>query len=212
MFGTSGFPPIKFAGFVKSNFSKGRLQTENAMKIKKLFIISVFLAVFGTLCAERAAAQSQVILKATGNGEKVRLALGGKSKIVTLEGNAIGDFTAGGDPPHRYTTLLSIRKDEAFYLIAEFVSGAAIRGSNRMCGGDRPETLLLIQTDKNLNVKNIQTEIFASCIYNGAGRYVQGKMTTTKNKVSVSFDEGRKKYTLFFDANEAEKGLQLINR
>ena len=159
-----------------------------------------------------AAAQNVLRLKAIGNGEKVRLAIGGKSKIVPLEGTDIGDFTAGGEPPHRYTTLLSVKKGNSFYLVAKFVSGATLTGSNAPCGGDQPETLLLIEADKNLNIDNMQTEIFASCIYNGAGRYVQGKMEITKSKVSVSFDEGSKKYKLIFDVNEAEKGLQLINR
>ena len=182
------------------------------MKIKNLFIISAFTLIIGTVCAERAAAQSNLTLKAVGNGEKVRLAIGSKSKIVTLEGNSVGDFTAGGEPPHRYTTLLSVRKADAFYIVAKFVSGATLTGPNAPCGGDRPTTLLLIKTDKNLKIENIWTEIFASCIYNGSGRYPTGKMQITKSKVAVSFDEGNKKYKLFFDADEADKGLQTINR
>jgi hypothetical protein len=182
------------------------------MKIKKLFILFAILFAFGAICVIQTAAQTALTLKAVGNGEKVRLKVSGKSKIITLEGTEIGEFIAGGDPPHRFTTLLSVRKDKSFYLVAKFMSDAAISGSNRMCSGDRPETLLLIQTDKNLKIENVQTEIFASCIFNGAGRYVQGKMQITKGKVSVSFDEGSKKYTLFFDLDEAEKGLQLINR
>lgn len=182
------------------------------MKIKKLFILIAFIAAFGTICAEQAAAQNSMTLKAVGNGEKVRLKIGGKSKIVQLEGTEIGEFIAGGEPPHRFTILLSVSNGDSFYLIAKFMSGAAISNPNSLCGGDRPETLMLIKTDKNLKIENMQTEIFASCIFNGAGRYVQGKMQITKSKVSVSFDEGRKKYTLFFDADEAEKGLQLINR
>ncbi len=180
------------------------------MKTKKLFIIFAFA--FAVICAGQTAAQNVLTLKAVGNGEKVRLAIGGKSKIVALEGNSGGDFTAGGDPPHRYTTLLSVRSGDAYYVIAKFTSGAAISDANAPCGGDLPATLLLIKTDKNLKVENIQTEIFDSCIYNGAGRYPKGKMKITKTKVSVSFDEGNKKYTLFFDANEADKGLQTINR
>ena len=180
------------------------------MRIGKLFIIFAFASTM--ICAEKIMAQNVVTLKAVGNGEKVRLAVGKKSKVVTLEGNSIGDFTAGGDAPHRYTTLLSVRKDNAFYVVAKFISGAAISDANAPCGGDRPTTLLLIKTDRNLKVENIQTEIFASCIYNGAGRYPKGKMQITKSKVSVKFDEGDKKYTLVFDANKADKGLQLINR
>ncbi len=180
------------------------------MRIKKLFIIFAF--VFAMICAGQAAAQNVVTLKAVGNGEKVRLAVGKKSKLIMLEGNSIGDFTAGGEPPHRYTTLLSVRKDNAFYVVAKFISGATLTGPNAPCGGDRPTTLLLIKTDKNLKIENIWTEIFASCIYNGSGRYPKGKMQITKSKVSVSFDEGDEKYKLFFDADEAEKGLQLINR
>lgn len=182
------------------------------MKITKVFIFLAFIAAFGIICAEPAAAQNSLTLKAVGNGEKVRLKIGGKSKIVALEGTEIGEFIAGGNPPHRFTTLLSVRQGDSFYLIAKFISGAAISNPNSLCGGDRPETLMLIKTDKNLKLENVQTEIFASCIYNGAGRYVQGKMQITKSKVSVSFDEGRKKYTLFFDAEEAGKGLQLSNR
>ena len=36
-----------------------------------------------------------------------------------------------------------------------------------------------------------------------------GKAKITKNKVSLAFDEGRKKYVLTFDISEADKGLQL---
>lgn len=180
------------------------------MKIKKLFILFAF--VFGTLCAGQAAAQQSLTLTAVGNGEKVRLKIGAKSRVVRLEGTGIGDFTAGGEPPHRYTTLLSIQKGDSFILVAKFRSGATLTGPNAPCSGDRPETLLLIATDKNLNIDSMQTEIFASCIYNGAGRYVQGKMQITKSKVSVSFDEGDQKYTLLYDANEVERRLQLINR
>ncbi|MEP6901422.1 MAG: hypothetical protein ABJA66_06700 [Actinomycetota bacterium] len=182
------------------------------MKIKNTNILFAVLFVFGTICVGQAAAQKSLTLTAIGNGEKVRLKIGAKSKIVALEETDIGDFTAGGEPPHRYTTLLSVQNGDAFYLIAKFRSGAAISDSNAPCGGDRPTTLLLIKTDKNLKVADIRTEVFDSCIYNGAGRYVQGKMQITKSKVSIAFDEGSKKYTLLFDANEAEKGLQLINR
>jgi hypothetical protein len=182
------------------------------MKIKKLFMLFAVVAALGIICAGKISAQSNLTLKAVGNGEKVRLTISGKSKIVALEGTEIGDFTAGGEPPHRYTILLSIRKVDAFYIVAKFVSGATLTGPNAPCGGDNPTTLLLIKTDKNLKVENIWTEIFASCIYNGSGRYPTGKMQITKSKVAVSFDEGNKKYKLFFDANEADKGLQTINR
>jgi hypothetical protein len=182
------------------------------MKIKNAFIFSAALFVFGVFCAGQTTAQKTLTLTAVGNGEKVRLKIGAKSRVVQLEGTDIGDFTAGGEPPHRYTTLLSVKNGDSFILVAKFRSGATLPGSNRLCGGDRPETLLLIEADKNLNIDNMQTEIFASCIYNGAGRYVQGKMEITKSKVSVSFDEGRKKYALLFDVSEVEKGLQLINR
>jgi len=182
------------------------------MKFKKVFLPFAVLFLFAGICAGHAAAQNSLTLTAVGNGEKVRLKLGGKSKAIELEGTQIGNFTAGGEPPHRFTTLLSVRRENSLYLVAKFVSGATLTGSGTLCGGDHPETLLLIETDKKLRLKNVQTEIFASCVYNGAGRYVQGKMQVTKSKVSILFDEGRKKYTLIFDADEAGKGLQLISR
>lgn len=194
------------------------------MKTKRLNIFFAFLTALTlvTIFAEIAPAQKKpqtkitarnsLTLKSVGDGEKVRLSLGGKSKIVRLEGTEIGEFIAGGAPPHRFATLLSVRRNKQFYIVAKFTSGAALSNPRGPCGGDRPQTLLLIKTDRNLKIETIATEIFASCIYNGAGRYVQGKMRIDKKSVSVSFDEGRKKYTLFFDADEAASNLQLISR
>lgn len=181
------------------------------MRTKKYLILFAFVFAFGAIFSRRAAAQNVMTLTAVGNGERVRLSANGKRKTFTLEGTEIGDYTAGGSPPHRYTTLLSVRQNDTFYLVAKFTSGPVL-GPNALCGGDHPTTLLLIETDKNLALKNVQTEIFASCIFNGAGRYVKGKPIITRNKVSISFDEGRKKYLLSFDAKEAAKGLQLVSR
>lgn len=162
--------------------------------------------------AGQATAQNGLTLRAVGNGEKVKIAAGGKAKTVNLEADFAGDFTSGGEPPHRYMTLLSIEKGDSFYLIAKFRSGAAISDPNAPCGGDSPETLLLIQASKNLTIKKVQTEIFDSCAYNGTGRELKGKPQITKNKVSIRFDESEKKYRLTFDAGEADKGLQPTER
>jgi len=151
-------------------------------------------------------------LQAVGNGEKVKIAYGKKSKVINLEEDYAGDFTSGGESPHRYTTLLSIRQGVFFYLVARFRSGPAISDPNSLCGGDNPSTLLLIKADSNLSVETVQTEIFDSCIYNGAGRYPQGKPIITKNKILIAFEEGAKKYDLIFDAEKADEGLQLIKK
>ena len=92
------------------------------------------------------------------------------------------------------------------------MSGPAISDPNAPCGGDHPLTLLLIKTSKDLRVEKVQTEIYESCIFNGAGREIQGKPQITRSKVSIVFDEGRKKYFLKFEASEADKGLQLSER
>ena len=157
----------------------------------------------------QAQAQNAMTLRSVGNGEKVKIAANGKAKIIKLEEDFSGDFIAGGEAPHRFTALLSVKKGDSFYLIAKFTSGAAISDKNAPCGGDVPITLLLIQASKNLAVEKVQTEIYQSCAFNGSGRKLQGKLKITKNNVSLAFDEGRKKYVLTFDISEADKGLQL---
>jgi hypothetical protein len=157
-------------------------------------------------------AQNALTLRAIDSGEKVQIRANGKSKIVNLDRDYPSDFTPGGNPPNRYTTLLSVKKGDSFYLVAKFTSGPAVTGPNAPCSGDTPVTLLLVQTDKNLTVEKVQTEIYQSCAFNGSGRELKGRLMVTKTKVSLAFDEGSKKYALTFDAGEAEKGLQLTKR
>lgn len=159
------------------------------LKFDQLVLSAAIILLF---VAGQTKAQNALTLKAIGNGEKVKISANGKSKIVDLENGLAGDFIAGGEPPHRYTILLSGRKDDSFYLIAKFRSGAAVSNPNAPCGGDAPQTLLLIEANKNLSITKVQTEVFASCIYSGAGRYTEGNPQITKDKVSIKFNEGRK--------------------
>jgi hypothetical protein len=151
-------------------------------------------------------------LTAIGNGEKVKLASSRKSTTINLDADYPSDFTPGGNPPYKYSTLLSFKQSGRFYLLAKFRSGPALGSPNSPCSGDNPSTLLLIVANAALKVEKVETEIYDSCIYNGPGRYPQGKPELTKTRFAVYFEEGAKKYDLLFDAAEAGKGLQLIKK
>jgi hypothetical protein len=184
--------------------------------MKRRVEVVVFLATLFSLFAlakvDSVFAQQSLTLKAIGNGERVRLSYKGRTKIVKLEEDFSGDFVAGGDPPHRYTTLLMTQKDNSLYIVARFQSGAAISDPNAACGGDRPSTLLFIKTNTWLQVEKVQTEVYDSCIYYGSGRYPKGKPKVINNSVTVLFDEGRKKFRVLFDGNDPDKGLQITQQ
>ena len=184
--------------------------------MKRRVEVGVFLGTLFSLLflvqVDSVFAQQSLALKAIGNGERVRLSYKGRTKIVKLEEDFSGDFVTGGDPPHRYITLLTTQQDNYLYLIARFQSGAAISAPNAACGGDHPSTLLLIKTNKTLQVEKVQTEIYDSCIYNGSGRYPKSKPKVVNNSVSVLFDEGRKKFRVLFDGNDPDKGLQITQQ
>jgi hypothetical protein len=157
----------------------------------------------------QAAAQKVLTLKAVGNGERVQLALHGRTRRVRLAEDFAGDFVAGGQPPHHYKTLLSVQRGAAFYLVARVVSRSPISNPNAPCGGDRPLTLLLVKADQRLRVEKVQTEIYNSCAYNGTGRELTDRPQITNSSISIRFTEGAQQYLLSFDADAAEPGLQL---
>lgn len=108
--------------------------------------LATLLSLLALVKVDAAFAQQGLTLKAIGNGERVRLSYKGRTKIVKLEEDFGGDFVAGGNPPHRYTTLLTTQKNDYLFLVARFQSGAAISDPNAACGGDRPSALLFIKT------------------------------------------------------------------
>lgn len=153
-------------------------------------------------------AQTALSLKAIGNGERVRLSYKGRSQSINLEKDFAGAFVPGGDPPHRYTVLLSVEKNNHLYLVAKFRSRSPMSDPMGPCGGDTPSTLLLIEATKALRVEELSTEVYDSCAFNG-GRYVKGRPRITKNEVMIDFEERGKRHTLKFDANDPDKKLQV---
>src|SRR2546430_266199 len=104
----------------------------------------LLIAAISLIYAVPVSAQATLILKAIGSGERVGLSYKGKSKVINLERDFAGQFTAGGNPPHRFTVLLSIEKKGHLYLVAKFRSRSPISDPMGPCGGDAPSTLLLI--------------------------------------------------------------------
>jgi hypothetical protein len=155
-----------------------------------------------------ASAQTTLKLSALGDGERVRLSYRGKLKVISLENDFTGRFIPGGNPPHRFTTLLSIERNHRLYLVAKFHSRSPMSDPVGPCGGDTPSTLLLIKATKALQVEELSTEVYDSCAFNG-GRYLEGQPKVTRNAVTIDFEERGKRYTLKFDANDPNKGLQV---
>jgi hypothetical protein len=156
-------------------------------------------------------AQTALSLKAIGSGERVRLSYKGKSKAVSLDKDFAGAFVPGGEPPHRYTVLLSVERNSHLYLVAKFRSRSPMSDPMGPCGGDAPSTLLLIKASKALQVEELSTEVYDSCAFNG-GRYLRGRPKVTRNAVMLDFEERGKIYTLKFDANDPDKKLRASER
>lgn len=172
-------------------------------------ILGLFTAAaISAVASSRSPAQTILGLKAIGNGERVRLSYKGKSKAVNLEKDFAGTFVPGGNPPHSYTVLLSVERNSHLYLVAKFRSRSPMSDPMGPCGGDTPSTLLLIKANKALKVEELASEVYDSCAFNG-GRYLKGQPRVTKNAVTIDFEERGKRYTLKFDANDADKGLQV---
>jgi hypothetical protein len=160
------------------------------------------------LVADRTiSAQTALNLKAIGDGERVRLLYKGKSKVIRLDRDFAGAFVPGGEPPHRYTVLLSVERSGHLYLVAKFRSRSPMSDPMAPCGGDIPSTLLLIKASKALQVEELATEVYDSCTFNG-GRHAKGLPKVNRNGVTIGFEEGGKRYTLKFDAKDPDKGLQ----
>jgi hypothetical protein len=175
--------------------------------IREPLVLAIILSCAGTPTP----AQTLLSLKAIGNGERVRLEYRGRSKIGNLEKDFPGAFVPGGNPPHRYTVLLSIERNSHLYLVAKFRSRSAMSDPMGPCGGDTPSTLLLIKTSKALKIEELATEVYDSCAFNG-GRYLKSKPRVTKNAVTIDFEERGKRYTLKFDAKDPDKKLQASER
>ena len=174
----------------------------------KLICVILAVAAISLVICRTVLAQTALGLKAIGNGERVRLSYKGRSKAMKLEKELAGAFVAGGDPPHRYTVLLSVERNSHLYLIAKFRSRSAMSEPMGPCGGDTPSTLLLIKATKGLKVEDLSTEIYDSCAFNG-GRYVRGKPKVTREAVTLDFQQGNKMYTLKFDVNDPDKKFQV---
>jgi hypothetical protein len=148
--------------------------------------LPLVLAIILSCAVAPTPAQTLLSLKAIGNGERVRLAYRGRSKIVNLEKDFAGTFVPGGNPPHRYTILLSVNRNDHLYLVAMFRSRSPMSNPMGPCGGDTPSALLLIKTSRALKVEDLATEVYDSCAFNG-GRYLKGEPKVTREVVTLDF-------------------------
>src|SRR5690349_19665635 len=83
--------------------------------VEVVFFLATLFSLLVLVQVNSVFAQQSLALKAIGNGERVLLSYKGRTKIVKLEEDFGGDFVTGGDPPHRYTTLLATQRDNYLY-------------------------------------------------------------------------------------------------
>lgn len=137
---------------------------------------------------------------------RVRLSLGKKSAVIDLD--STDGVTLGGESGHRYRVFFAtVKADKVFYLF-QVQSGPALSDPNGPCGGDAPQTLVWLQTDLNLQVEAANSEVFASCAYNG-GRYQVGKTRLTANSLKIVFEQQRKQSVIEYDPTQPEKGFEV---
>lgn len=194
---------------VRSKFTRGSSEvTAEHLNARKVNCVTLAVAAISLVTCQTISAQTKLGLKAIGKGERVRLSYKGRSKATNLEKDFAGAFVPGGDPPHRYTVLLSVERNSRLYLVAKFRSRSSMSEPMGPCGGDTPSTLLLIKATKDLKVKELSTEIYDSCAFN-EGRHVRGKPKVTREAVTLDFQQGNKLYTIKFDANRPDKKFQV---
>ena len=137
---------------------------------------------------------------------KVRLGYGKKTAVVDLDDTS--DVTLGGESNHRIKLYFTAVKDDKIYYLLEVQSGPTLSNPNGPCGGDSPHTLVWLKTDLSLKVEAAQSEVFASCAYNG-GRYLKGKVNVTAAKLRLSFEQQRKTTEIIYDNSMPDKGFEL---
>ncbi len=140
------------------------------------------------------------------NTAKIRLTFGKKSAVVDLE--KTDNVTLGGENNHRFKLYFASVKNNRIFYLFEVRSGSPISDKNAPCGGDSPQTLVWLQTDSTLKIEAAKSIVFASCAYNG-GRYLQGKVKLTSNKLQIIFRQQLNKSVIFYDNAMPENGFEL---
>jgi len=169
---------------------------------KVALIIAIGLSV--QLAAATVAAQTSLRIVPRKYSE-IELTAGKRSAIFDLDEALTGtNGILPGNPPHKYRTLFTAEKDGFLYIVANVRSSSPISNPMGPCGGDSPQSLLWIKTDKTLKKREVASEIYASCSYN----YYDSKVKQTKTGIVITFG-GEKKKTLAYDNLNPEKGLTI---
>lgn len=169
--------------------------------MKRFAIIAVGTAMLLSGIAS-AAAQSAFRLHARRYSE-VELVYGKRSVIFDLDEALVGsNGSLPGNPPHKFRTLFTADKGGFVYLVANVRSGSPVSNPMAPCGGDSPQSVLWIKADKTLKMREVQSEIYASCSYN----YYDSKVSVSKTGIEIKYG-GEKKLLLRYDNGQPEKGL-----
>jgi len=172
------------------------------MKIILITIIS-FLLLIG--CSSLVGAQAKLRLVPL-KGDKIKLVYGTKTAAVDLESEISGtNAVLPGEPPNVYKVLFTAEKDGFLYLVANIRSRSPISNKNAPCGGDSPQAILWVKSDKTLKTHEFDSQIYESCSYN----YYDSKVKITKNGLTIKFD-GKTPKELAYNNSEPDKGL-IIN-
>lgn len=137
---------------------------------------------------------------------EIRLGYGKKNAVIDLDNTP--DVTLGGESNHRYKVYFVTVKDDRIYYLFQVQSGPALSNPSGFCGGDSPQTLVWLKTDLNLQVEEAESEVFASCAYNG-GRYLQGKIQLTDTNLKLVFEQQKTKTEIIYDNSMPEKGFEI---
>ena len=140
---------------------------------------------------------------------KIRLAYKGESALVDLD--STDNVTLGGERWHRYRLFFAAVKNDHVYFLFQEQGGSPLSNPMGPCGGDQPQTLIWLQTNFQMKVEKAQSEVFASCAYNG-GRYQEGKARVVADRLRILFEEHGQKYQIDYDNNEPEKGFAVVRK
>ncbi|MBV9217697.1 MAG: hypothetical protein JO053_16130 [Acidobacteria bacterium] len=134
---------------------------------------------------------------------KVKLVSGRHSLVVDLD-DVLTDNggTMPGNAPHQYRVLFTTAKDGFLYLVANIRSHSPVSDKNAPCGGDSPQGIIWIKTDKKLAAPEFKSEIYESCSLN----FYDSKVNKGRNNLYIEFG-GKKKSVLRYSNLSPEKGL-----
>ena len=162
----------------------------------------LFLTATLLLASGSATAQARLKLFPQ-KGDKITLVYGANTATVDLESEISGTNGAlPGNPPNVYKVLFTAKKDGFLYLVANIRSRSPISSQTAPCGGDSPQAILWLKSDKTLKTLEFDSQIYESCSYN----YYDSKLKVTKTGLRADYG-GKTKKVLKYDNNEPDKGL-----